>query len=177
MAVNQGTFGIRAALRGMVGDALKKVRDLLAEDPETDDDHDDEIGSAIPNVRAAEPEPEAAPVQTEAEAADPLAVDPEADRIYEQIVDAIHTIFDPEIPVDIYELGLIYGIKILPDRRVEVKMTLTSPNCPSAQQLPEEVKAKAESVDGVLEADVEVVWEPTWTPEMMTEEARLELNF
>ncbi|HMV69687.1 MAG TPA: iron-sulfur cluster assembly protein [Myxococcota bacterium] len=88
----------------------------------------------------------------------------------------LHTVFDPEIPVDIYELGLVYGVDVLPDRRVSVRMTLTSPSCPSAQQIPEEVQAKVESVDGVVSADVEIVWEPQWTPEMMSEEARLELN-
>jgi FeS assembly SUF system protein len=98
------------------------------------------------------------------------------EQLYDLVVEMLHTVFDPEIPVDIYELGLVYGVDVLPDRRVQVRMTLTSPSCPSAQQIPEEVQAKVESVDGVVSADVEIVWEPPWTPMMMSEEARLELN-
>lgn len=98
------------------------------------------------------------------------------EQLYDLVVEMLHTVFDPEIPVDIYELGLVYGVDVLPDRRVHVRMTLTSPSCPSAQQIPEEVQAKVESVDGVVSADVEIVWEPPWTPMMMSEEARLELN-
>ena len=97
-------------------------------------------------------------------------------QIRDRVIAVLKTVYDPEIPVDIYELGLVYGVDVLPDRRVSVRMTLTSPSCPSAQQIPEEVQAKVESVDGVVSADVEIVWEPQWTPEMMSEEARLELN-
>jgi FeS assembly SUF system protein len=92
------------------------------------------------------------------------------------IVEALKTVFDPEIPVDIYELGLIYDIDIQEDGAVKVKMTLTAPGCPVAGTLPGEVKAKVESVAGVASADVELVWDPAWNPSMMSEAARLQLG-
>ncbi len=92
------------------------------------------------------------------------------------IVLALQTVFDPEIPVNIYELGLIYSIEPSPEGQVEVKMTLTSPNCPVAESLPGEVRAKVETVAGVSAARVEVVWDPPWTPDMMSEAAKLELG-
>ena len=102
--------------------------------------------------------------------------DGEAEAIEARVVEAVKTIFDPEIPVNIYELGLIYGIAVQPDRQVAIKMTLTSPNCPAAQSLPAEVQAKAEGVDGALGATIDIVWDPPWTPERMSEAAQLELN-
>lgn len=93
----------------------------------------------------------------------------------ETIIEALKTIYDPEIPVNIYEMGLIYDIQIVGDR-VDVKMTLTSPACPVAGTLPGEVQAKVEGVPGVEEADVEIVWDPEWNPSMMSEAARLELG-
>ena len=92
------------------------------------------------------------------------------------IVEAISTVFDPEIPVNIYELGLIYTIEADAESRVHVNMTLTSPACPSAQQLPSEVRYKVKAVEGVSECTVEVVWEPPWTKEMMSETAKLTLG-
>ena len=92
------------------------------------------------------------------------------------IVEALKTVFDPEIPVNIYELGLIYDIDIQPDGAVNVKMTLTAPGCPVAGTLPGEVKSKVESVPGVTAADVELVWDPAWNPSMMSEAARLQLG-
>ena len=94
----------------------------------------------------------------------------------EQIVEAIKTIYDPEIPVNIYELGLIYNVAVDEKQHVDVVMTLTSPACPVAGSLPGEVQAKVESVDGVESADVEIVWDPIWNPSMMSEAARLELG-
>jgi len=94
----------------------------------------------------------------------------------EQIVDALKTVYDPEIPVDIYELGLIYDIKIK-DNKVFILMTLTTPNCPSAQSLPMEVKDRVIRVPGVEDVDVEIDWDPPWGMEMMSEEARLELGY
>ena len=93
-----------------------------------------------------------------------------------QIVEALRQIYDPEIPVNVYDLGLIYGIELLPLGRVAVRMTLTSPACPVAGALPAEVEACVRRVPGVADAAVEVVWEPPWTIEMMSEDARLELN-
>jgi FeS assembly SUF system protein len=92
------------------------------------------------------------------------------------IVEALKTVYDPEIPVNIYEMGLIYDLNVEPDGRVQIKMTLTSPACPVAGSLPGEVKDKVESVPGVAEAEVEVVWDPVWNPSMMSEAARLELG-
>jgi FeS assembly SUF system protein len=94
----------------------------------------------------------------------------------EQIVAAIKTVYDPEIPVNIYELGLIYGIAIEPDGAVHVKMTLTSPGCPAAGSLPPEVEGKVKGVAGVTSAKVEVVWEPTWEPSRMSDAAKLQLG-
>ena len=94
----------------------------------------------------------------------------------EQIVDALHTVYDPEIPVDIYELGLIYEIAVQDSGDAYIKMTLTSPACPVAGSLPGEVEMKARSVDGVGDVKVDLVWDPPWTPDMMTEVAKLTLN-
>ncbi|MFQ5802227.1 MAG: SUF system Fe-S cluster assembly protein [Candidatus Methylomirabilales bacterium] len=93
-----------------------------------------------------------------------------------QIVEALRTCFDPEIPVNIYELGLIYEIKVDPSNVVEIKMTLTSPNCPAAGTLPGEVREKAKAVPGVADAKVEVVFDPPWDPSRMSEAAKLELG-
>ena len=98
----------------------------------------------------------------------------------QDVITVLKTIFDPEIPVDIYELGLIYEVKFTDvdgGQKVEVQMTLTSPNCPVAESLPNDVKEKVASMEGVVDADVEVVFEPTWTQDMMSEEAKLELGF
>ena len=97
------------------------------------------------------------------------------EALREPIVEAISTVFDPEIPVNIYELGLIYKIEADAESRVHVDMTLTSPACPSAQQLPSEVRYKVKAVEGVSDCTVEVVWEPPWTKDMMSETAKLTL--
>lgn len=94
-----------------------------------------------------------------------------------KIVEAIKTVYDPEIPVDIYELGLIYDIIVDKDRNVLVNMSLTSPACPSAQQLPVEVRHKVRSLQEVTDAKVEIVWEPAWTKDRMSEAAKLTLGF
>ena len=93
-----------------------------------------------------------------------------------EIVEALRTIYDPEIPVNIYDLGLIYDIDVAQDASVDIRMTLTSPGCPVAGTLPPEVEEKAASVPGVSDAHVEVVWEPTWNMDMMTDEAKLDLG-
>ena len=97
-------------------------------------------------------------------------------RLSDDIVAALKTVYDPEIPADIYELGLIYKIDIGDDRTVKVDMSLTSPNCPSAQELPVMVENAVSSVPGVKETKVEVVWDPPWDPSRMSDEARLVLN-
>src|ERR1700741_4052760 len=100
----------------------------------------------------------------------------ETERLGTEIVAALKTVFDPEIPADIYELGLIYKVEIKDDRSVDVQMTLTTPNCPAAGELPTMVENAVASVPGVGVVDVKVVWEPAWTPERMSDEARLVLN-
>jgi FeS assembly SUF system protein len=92
------------------------------------------------------------------------------------VLEVLSTIFDPEIPVNIRELGLIYDVLVDKDGRVGVRMTLTAPACPAAQSLPVEVQQKAAAVPGVTEAKVEIVWEPPWTKEMMSEAAKLQLG-
>lgn len=93
-----------------------------------------------------------------------------------QIVEALKTVYDPEIPVDIYELGLVYEIIVDTEKRVLVKMTLTSPACPSAQQIPSEARFKIKAIPGVTEAWVEIVWEPPWDKDRMSETAKLALG-
>ena len=100
----------------------------------------------------------------------------ELDRLTDDIIAALKTVYDPEIPADIYELGLIYKIDIGDDRSVKIDMSLTSPNCPSAQELPVMVENAVSSVPGVKETKVEVVWDPPWDPSRMSDEARLVLN-
>jgi FeS assembly SUF system protein len=103
---------------------------------------------------------------------------PEAElaRLTDDIIAALKTVYDPEIPTDIYELGLIYKIDIADDRKVAVEMTLTTPNCPSAQELPSMVENAVASVAGVGEVKVDIVWDPPWDPSRMSDEARAGLN-
>ena len=100
----------------------------------------------------------------------------ETERLTAEIVAALKTVFDPEIPADIYELGLIYKVDIKDDRSVDVVMTLTTPNCPAAGELPTMVENAIASVPGVGVVSVNLVWEPMWTPDRMSDEARLVLN-
>lgn len=94
----------------------------------------------------------------------------------EKIVKVLKTIYDPEIPVDIYELGLIYDVFVNEDHEVKILMTLTSPNCPVAETLPVEVEEKVKSLDAVTDAEVEITFDPPWTQDLMSEEAKLELG-
>lgn len=98
-------------------------------------------------------------------------------EIDDNVVHTIKTCYDPEIPINIYELGLIYQIRVKSDGSVAIRMTLTSPNCPAAQSLPAEVKEKVEQINGVTAVDIDIVWDPPWSPSMMSEAARLELGF
>ena len=97
--------------------------------------------------------------------------------IGENIIKALKTVYDPEIPVDIYELGLVYDVQISEEGNVKIIMTLTTPNCPAAESLPQEVKDKVAEVEEVNEVDLELTFEPSWTKEMMSEEAKFELGF
>ena len=94
----------------------------------------------------------------------------------EQIIEEIRKIYDPELPVNIYELGLIYDIKVKDEKFAIIKMTLTTPNCPVAESLPKEVKEGAMQVEGIDDVDLQLVWDPPWTKEMMSDAAKLELN-
>ncbi len=125
-------------------------------------DLDDGDEAAVPDTRAPEPDVPRA----------------EAPDLEDRVIRALKTVYDPEIPVDIYELGLIYDLAIdEATRAVHVKMTLTSPACPVAGSLPGEVQQRVESVAGVERAEVEIVWDPAWNPSMMSEVAKLELGF
>ena len=116
------------------------------------------------------------------EAAAPAAEKPtsipadEMARLTDEIVTALKTVYDPEIPADIYELGLIYKVDVDDDRMVNIDMTLTTPNCPSAAELPSQVENAVAGVAGVREAKVTIVWEPPWDPSRMSDEARTVLN-
>ncbi|MCF8303376.1 MAG: SUF system Fe-S cluster assembly protein [Bacteroidales bacterium] len=93
------------------------------------------------------------------------------------VVEQLKQVYDPEIPVNIYDLGLVYEVNIDDDSNVHILMTLTAPNCPVAESLPQEVKEKAAEVEGVNSADVEITFDPPWTMDMMSEEAKMELGF
>ena len=99
------------------------------------------------------------------------------ETLSDQIIRALDEIYDPEIPVSIYELGLIYDVRINKEKEVQIIMTLTSPSCPVAESLPEEVKLEVEKISGVKSAKVEITFEPPWDKSMMSEEAKLELGF
>ena len=119
----------------------------------------------------------AAPAPNAAQTSGSSAIPPEElGRITDDIIGALKTVYDPEIPADIYELGLIYKVDIADDRAVTVDMTLTTPNCPAAGELPTMVENAVASVAGVGPVNVSVVWDPVWTPDRMSDEARLVLN-
>jgi FeS assembly SUF system protein len=120
-------------------------------------------GSVAEATAAAAPHSSAIP-------ADELA------RLTDEIVTALKTVYDPEIPADIYELGLIYNVDVDDDRAVKITMTLTTPNCPAAAEMPGQVENAVASVPGVREAKVDIVWDPPWDPSRMTDEARAVLN-
>jgi FeS assembly SUF system protein len=107
--------------------------------------------------------------------AEPAGAEPGGD-LYEAVIDALKEIYDPEIPVNIYDLGLIYHVEITPDHHAKVKMTLTTPHCPVAESMPGEVELRVGAVPGVGDAEVELVWDPPWDPQKMSDEARLELG-
>ena len=107
--------------------------------------------------------------------AEPAPVEP-GGELYEAVIEALKEIYDPEIPVNIYDLGLIYGVEISPENHAKVIMTLTTPNCPVAESMPGEIELRVGAVPGVGHAEVELVWDPPWDPQKMTDEAKLELG-
>jgi FeS assembly SUF system protein len=150
----------------------------------------DQLGMVAPPAAAPVAPPAAAPVAPPAAApVAPPAAAPEplphpapagaaaaAPPVLDDVVDVLRTVYDPEIPVNIYDIGLIYDLQVDGSGRVAIRMTLTSPMCPVAESLPPEVQAKVAAVPGVTDAQVELVWDPPWHPGMMSEEARLLLN-
>jgi FeS assembly SUF system protein len=109
----------------------------------------------------------------------PMQPSPSAEPtpLRQAIIDVLKTVYDPEIPVDIYELGLIYALEVDEENHVKIVMTLTSPMCPVAETLPPEVEQKVQAVPGVAHVDLELTWEPAWDPSRMSEAAKLELGF
>ena len=102
--------------------------------------------------------------------------DSTSDIMKDRIVQVIKTVYDPEIPVDIYELGLIYAVEVDEANKIDITMTLTSPMCPVAESLPIEVEEKIRAIEGVAEVTLDLVWDPPWTPDLMSDAAKLELN-
>lgn len=140
----------------------------------------DESGSEAPLVDDTPPPSTAkeAPAMSEAHSPESPESRPESapSGLEQRIVESLKTVYDPEIPVDIYELGLIYEVDVRPENSVYVKMTLTSPMCPVAETLPPEVEEKVRLVEGVTNVELELVWDPPWHPDMMSEAAKLTLN-
>lgn len=129
----------------------------------------------VENEMPADPAPAAQPLATRPPLPHPLTLD-QIEELKNHIIEALHKCFDPEIPVNIYELGLIYDITIAPTGAVEVRMTLTSPGCPVAGTLPGDVQRRILALDNVTAAKVDVVWDPPWTPARMSEAAKLQLG-
>jgi FeS assembly SUF system protein len=135
-------------------------------------ENEESLSPSTPNASATpatSPEPRTAVI---AEDTPKLSVD----EIENNIVEALKTIFDPEIPVNIYELGLVYDVDVQETGEVKISMTLTSPACPVAGSLPGDVQTKVEKVPGVTKAEIDLVWEPAWNPSMMSEASRLQLG-
>jgi FeS assembly SUF system protein len=107
---------------------------------------------------------------------EPLSGHEPGGDLYEGVIEALKEIYDPEIPVNIYELGLIYGVDITPDGHAAVTMTLTTPNCPVAESMPGEVELRVGAVPGIGSAEVSLIWDPPWDPQKMSDEAKLELG-
>lgn len=103
--------------------------------------------------------------------------EPNIQELQEKVISALKTVYDPEIPVDIWELGLIYELRFNKQGDLHIVMTLTSPACPVAESLPQEVKDKAKAIEGIGKVELSLVWEPMWNKDMMSEEAKLELGF
>ncbi|HJO23592.1 MAG: iron-sulfur cluster assembly protein [Myxococcota bacterium] len=101
---------------------------------------------------------------------------PEAESIRDKIIEELQTVYDPEIPVDIYALGLIYDVSVDTEGKAAIRMTLTTPMCPAAEMLPPEVETKARAVPGVTRVELDLVWDPPWSPAMMSEAAKLDLG-
>ena len=135
-----------------------------------------EPDATMETATAQVPATQSAATEAGAPGAPESAQAPGDDDLRSAVVDVLRTVYDPEIPVNIYEMGLVYDIEIDAARAVRVRMTLTSPMCPVAESLPPEVESKVRGIPGVSDAAVDVVWDPPWNPGMMSEAARLELG-
>ena len=138
-----------------------------------DTPHDTNTGVNPPETDAASTQPTSEAVAASDDA--PQESD-DKQQLRQKIVEAMQTVYDPEIPVNIYDLGLIYAVDISPSNHVTVTMTLTTPNCPEAQSLPENVRASVQYLPEVHGCEVNIVWEPAWNPGMMSEDAKVMLN-
>jgi FeS assembly SUF system protein len=149
----------------------------MTDEPKSDEPKTDalKVGNAALADVVAEAPPAPAAAQLKIEHGSAIPAD-ELARLSGEILGALKTVYDPEIPADIYELGLIYKVDVDDDRVVKVEMTLTTPNCPSAAELPAMVENAVASVPGVREAKVDIVWDPPWDPSRMSDEARAVLN-
>jgi len=151
----------------------------------------EQVDAATPPPRARVSDVEAPPVEAPADKLErkkdylegflsqqPTGLTPHepGGELYESVINALKEIFDPEIPVNIYDLGLIYGVEITPEGGATVNMTLTTPHCPVAESMPGEVELRVASVPGIRDAEVNLVWDPAWDPAKMSDEARLELG-
>ncbi len=132
------------------------------------------MSEEIKNENGDAPKRDMIDLAPEAEMAKPTPE--EIERITAEVISQIKTVYDPEIPVDIYELGLIYKVELEDDRALKIDMTLTAPGCPVAGEMPIWVKEACEMIKGVKRCDVNMVFDPPWTPDLMSDEARLELN-
>jgi FeS assembly SUF system protein len=117
---------------------------------------------------------ESKPAETEER---PVETAPEDRELLDRVIAILHTIYDPEIPVDIYELGLVYDVHAYTDGKVRIQMTLTTPHCPVAETMPDEIVEAIKTIEGVEDVDLDLVWDPPWDPSKMSEAARLELGF
>jgi FeS assembly SUF system protein len=158
----------RDVLQAMSNEEMPKRPHSIDGAKKTDAPADSE--SSAPEAEAKESKVEEEPFVVE------HAGTAEADAVKDEVVAILKTVFDPEIPVNIYELGMVYDIFVDGDARTLVRMTLTSPNCPVAGTLPGEVEEKVKSVESVSDATVTLVWDPPWSPDFMTEAAKLQLN-
>lgn len=142
----------------------------------------EEVAAVTPLPRARVDQAEDAPRERDylegflAQAPEALSGTEPGGALYEAVIEALKDIFDPEIPVNIYDLGLIYGVDVTDGGHASVTMTLTTPNCPVAESMPGEVELRVSSVPGIATAEVTLVWDPAWDPAKMTDEARLELG-
>jgi FeS assembly SUF system protein len=167
----------RPAANGNSETTSGATQEAVAGTPETPASAESAPATTAP-ASASQPPMTMAEADAAALAAKPGAPTGPVDRakMEQLIIDALHTIYDPEIPVDIYELGLIYSVDVSEDGKVAITMTLTTPACPVAGSMPGQVEKTVRMVDGVTDVVVDLVWEPTWGPAMMTESARLQLN-